>query len=274
MIRDAGFAGDRNDAPFAAAGRFASGGSPDGESVDVYGLDLDAHDEAIEAFEKVLSPRERIEIARFNRREQRRRVTISRGALRRILAAYLGKPPAEVPLAREARGRPCVDLAASGGRRRLHVSCSRSGPYAIFAVATGQPVGVDIEVASAENFPDQVAEIMLSPPERSLYAALPRNARTAWLARAWVAKEAILKGLGCGLEIHPGSIDVAAPFAGDAAADVSAWTPRAAPFRPWWLCESRWAGSVVAVATREKPASLRFAQLTSAGSATLLPARR
>jgi 4'-phosphopantetheinyl transferase len=140
------------------------------------------------------------------------------------------------------------------------VSCSRSGPYAIFAVATGQPVGVDIEVANGGNFPDQVAQIMLSPLERKHYAALPRNARTAWLARAWVAKEAILKGLGCGLEIHPGSINVAASFAGDA--DASAWTSRTTAFPPWWLSESAWGPSVVALATRRRPSSLEFSDLT------------
>jgi 4'-phosphopantetheinyl transferase len=145
----------------------------------------------------------------------------------------------------------------------LHVSCSRSGPYAIFAVARGHPVGVDIEVANAETFTDEVAEIILSPPERNYYAALPRNVRSTWLARAWVAKEAILKGLGCGLEIHPGSINVATPFADDVAADTFAWTSRATAFPPWWLSELQWAASVVAVATGERPALLRFAQLTS-----------
>ena len=262
MIRDVGFAGDRNEVPFAAAGRFASGEIPDDESVDVYGLNLDAHDEAIEAFEDVLSPRERVEVARLDRREQRRRVAISRGALRRILAGYLGRPPAEVPLAREPRGKPYVDLAASGERQSLHVSCSRSGPYAIFAVARRQPVGVDIEVANAEHFTDQVAEIMLSPPERNHYAALPRNVRSAWLARAWVAKEAILKGLGCGLEIHPGSINVATPSADDVAADAFAWTSRATAYSSWWLCEWAWGPSVVALATRRRLSSLQFADLT------------
>lgn len=263
MIRDIGLAGDGNEIPFAAAGRFASRDIPDGESVDVYGLNLDAHDEAIESFDDVLSPRERVEIARFSGRQQRRRLTISRGALRRIVAGYLGGPPAGVPLAREPGGRPYVDLAASGERQRLHVSCSRSGPYAIFAVATGRPVGVDIEVANAEKFPDQVAEIMLSPPERIHYATLPRNARPVWLARAWVAKEAILKGLGCGLEIHPASIGVAAPLAAKLSADAVTWTSRATAFPPWWLCESTWGPSVVALAIRRRPASLRFAHLTA-----------
>ncbi|MDH3314175.1 MAG: 4'-phosphopantetheinyl transferase superfamily protein [Betaproteobacteria bacterium] len=262
MIRDVGFVGDRTEVPIAAAGRFASKAIPDGESVDVYGLNLDAHSEAIEAFEAVLSPHERAEVARLDRRQQRRRVAISRGALRRILAGYFERPPAEVPLAREPLGKPYVDLAAFGGRKKLHVSCSRSGPYAIFAVATGQPIGVDIEVANAENFSDQVAEIVLSPEESKHYATLPSNARTAWLARAWVAKEAILKGLGCGLEIHPGSINVAAPFADDAVADAFAWTSRATAFPPWWLCESAWGPSVVAFATRRRPSSLRFAELT------------
>jgi phosphopantetheinyl transferase len=237
---------------------------PDRESadVDVYGLNLDANDEPIEAFEEILSPRERIEIARFVRRRQRRRMAVSRGALRRILAGYLGSSPAEVPLAREPHGKPYVDLAGSRERQRLHVSCSRSGPYAIFAVATGQPVGVDMEVASAENFPDQIAEIMLSPSERNRCAALPRSARTAWLARVWVGKEAILKGLGCGLEIHPGSITVDAPFPGASSADAFAWTSRKTPFLPWWLCESAWGPTVFALATRRRPSSLRFADLT------------
>lgn len=256
-IRGVGFAGEEE--LDSTAGRFAI---PGNGCIDVYGLNLDSHDQSIDVFEEALSARELAEVARLRQPAQRRRVAISRSTLRRIVAGYVGRPPADVPIARTRLGRPYVDHDRGGERHELHVSCSRSGPYAVFAVATGQRIGIDIEVASARTFPDQIAEIVLSREEHDRYAALDRNVRYGWLARAWVAKEAILKGLGCGLEIHPSSMTVATPFSSNAAASTVQWTSQETPFAPWWLCESTWGLSVVALAVRRRPSSLRFADLT------------
>lgn len=242
---------------------FAPGRKQEGGSVDIYGAHLDSYLDSVEGFEAVLSAAERREITRLKPSLRRRRVTISRGGLRMILGSCLEASPNDVPLCRDSRGKPQldVDTLRGRGRDRLQVSCSRSGAFAIFAVATGRSIGIDIEATTGERFADRVAEFLLSPSELVAYGAVPNDARTMWLARAWVCKEAILKGLGCGLEIDPASMTVGVRE-WDVTLQVPAWAPpRATSFPSWWLNETMWNRNVIAVATQDVPRSLRFVEV-------------
>ncbi|MYU07838.1 4'-phosphopantetheinyl transferase superfamily protein [Streptomyces sp. SID8366] len=125
--------------------------------------------------------------------------------LRLLLGAYLGVRPARVPLTRRAcplcggpHGRPGV----TGDP--LHYSLSYSGGLGLLAFAA-VPVGTDVEAVPA---PDAVAEAadVLHPRERDELALLPPSARPPAFARAWVRKEAYLKGLGVGLARAPSSL--------------------------------------------------------------------
>jgi 4'-phosphopantetheinyl transferase len=243
---------------FSTVERLVTSNVPNGEGVDVYCLNVDANEDKLPIFEAALDERERQEGGRLRRQQQRCRLAISRGAFRLVLGAYLGKPAQAVPLVRDAWGKP--RLVFSYNAQELHVSCSRSGPLFIFALAK-RPVGIDIEIVTTDRFTDRVAEFMLSPREQRLYAALPLYARSRWLARAWVCKEAILKGIGCGLRRHPASID-AAPSPDDPLGTASGRSWRPAPgLLIWSLCEMDWACSVIAVAIQGRPSSLRFAEL-------------
>ncbi|HET7845438.1 MAG TPA: 4'-phosphopantetheinyl transferase superfamily protein, partial [Xanthomonadales bacterium] len=83
------------------------------------------------------------------------------------------------------------------------------------------PVGIDIERVARFAADDALAATILSPGELATWGALPREARALALARAWVAKEAVLKASAVGLaggELHAialptGDGEVRAPFA-------------------------------------------------------------
>jgi len=140
------------------------------------------------------------------------------------------------------------------------VSSARAEGRGVVAVSTVGPVGVDIEVVTTAKFPDHVADVMLSPRELHLYAAASLSARPGWLGRAWVSKEALLKGLGCGLEIDPASIDVTPEP--DGRRPTGTWRP-VSPRPGWWLLELDWGDDVVAVASLPRPASLDFVELVA-----------
>ncbi|MFI5828667.1 4'-phosphopantetheinyl transferase family protein [Streptomyces sp. NPDC051578] len=120
--------------------------------------------------------------------------------LRRILGAYLGRPPHEVrlrnepcPLCRGPHGRPAPADRSAG----VHFSLSHRAGLALLGVASS-PVGVDVE---APPGPATVAELIpqLHPVEQyDLLGEEPQD-RAALFTRVWTRKEAYLKGLGTGL---------------------------------------------------------------------------
>ncbi|MFJ4715602.1 4'-phosphopantetheinyl transferase family protein [Streptomyces sp. NPDC088785] len=125
-------------------------------------------------------------------------------ALRGILGERLGCAPGAVRFVRE----PCPRCAEPHGRpaladaRDLHFSLSHSGDLALIALAP-VPVGMDVEELPSAEAARELAAV-LHPRERAELAALadPVEHRDA-LARAWVRKEAYLKGIGTGLSRAP-----------------------------------------------------------------------
>ncbi|MFC1414052.1 4'-phosphopantetheinyl transferase superfamily protein [Streptacidiphilus sp. N1-12] len=147
----------------------------------------------------LLDPAERDRAARTRPGPARTAYAAAHTALRRLLGAYTGTPPASVRLTRD----DCPLCGSPHGRPRL---ADRNGPHFSLSHAPGltllafaaTPVGVDVEAVPG---PATVAAIArgLHPIERRELAALPVADRPAAFARAWARKEAYLKGLGTGL---------------------------------------------------------------------------
>lgn len=124
--------------------------------------------------------------------------------LRLLLGAYLGLRPREVPLTRT----PCPSCGGPHGRpsvagHPLHYSLSHSGSLGLLAFA-GTPVGVDTETVPAPAAVREASDAM-HPRELAELRLLPEPARPLAFSRAWVRKEAYLKGLGIGLADDPAS---------------------------------------------------------------------
>lgn len=138
---------------------------------------------------ELLSAEELVRARGFRLSVHRERYVRARVALRLLLAERVGLAAAAVPLASDAVGAP---RPVDG----VHFSVSHSGGLAVFALAEGRRVGVDVEVPAAGV--DTVVSAF-HPGERRWVAAGAAAERDRATLRVWTAKEAYLKALGVGL---------------------------------------------------------------------------
>ena len=159
--------------------------------------------------------------------------TVSRVALRHVLAHRLGCRPGEVPVVhdprsgapRPVRGRAGAvaagsgpDLAALsspelGGASPVRFSVSRTA--GVVALVTAQrPVGVDVERLQSEVEADVLLDL-LHPADRQRLARLRGRRRAAAVTRTWVRVEALVKGWETGLSRDPAGIHIGAAARAD-----------------------------------------------------------
>jgi len=145
-------------------------------------------------------------ITRLRQPEDRLRSLTARALARHLLAQRLGRPPTDIALAADPRGKP--GLAVPAG---WHFNLAHSGGHVLAAVGR-QPLGVDVEACPgrADNAlfrfatgrdPDGTGPGGLQdgvPPTR-----LPDA--QAFCAE-WVCREAVLKACGLGLSMEPGCL--------------------------------------------------------------------
>ncbi|MFB6896572.1 4'-phosphopantetheinyl transferase family protein [Streptomyces hydrogenans] len=147
---------------------------------------------------ELLDAAERARAGRFVRAADRDRYVTAHVALRLVLGAVTGTPPARVAVDRA----PCPGCGGPHGRPvlrdgRRHFSLSHGGSLAVIVCAP-VPVGVDVERIPRAEVVGHVAP-KLHPAERAELAALAPAERPAAFARVWTRKEALLKALGTGL---------------------------------------------------------------------------
>ena len=141
---------------------------------------------------------------RYRNAGAREQFVRSRAALRRILGASLACGPCEVEIVPNADGKPMLP----GGNLQFNVS--HTDGVVLVAVAD-RPVGVDVERLREMPGATGLVERYFSEAERRQFADLPASARTLGFFRGWTCKEAVLKGIGCGVreldrcfvELHP-----------------------------------------------------------------------
>jgi len=158
-------------------------------------VDLSPGPVALAAAAARLSPAELLRAERGTDAVRARRILV-RAALRELLGEILGLPAREVPLAARP-GRPALVPAA--GRADLDMSCSASGDVGLVAVVRAGRIGVDVQRVHDGDPDTALAEGWLSVAERNRIVDLPAREQPEALARAWVQKEAVLKGQGIGL---------------------------------------------------------------------------
>jgi 4'-phosphopantetheinyl transferase len=193
---------------------------------DVWWVPLAVDGATVASLAQTLAPEEHARAARFHFAHDRRRFTVTRGVLRRLLAAYSGIAAERIRLRYGPKGKP--SLAPDRG---LEFNVSHSGDVAVVAVARGRRIGVDVERLRAEVAIDRLAAAFFSAAER---AALDRcddaRLRSAFFA-CWTRKEAYIKAHGLGLGLALDSFDVTVdPHAAPA---LLATRPDAADARRW-----------------------------------------
>jgi 4'-phosphopantetheinyl transferase len=158
----------------------------------------------------LLSPEECDRAARFKWDKDRIPWINAHSALREILATYAGVRPESLHFTCNENGKPALD-----GQTGIEFNLSHSGEFALIAVSTSAPVGVDIERIRPEV---EIAALLVRLGETDLPETVPE------LYHRWTRREARSKAVGGQLFIAPPSeieaLDVPAP-AGYAASIAS-----------------------------------------------------
>jgi 4'-phosphopantetheinyl transferase len=119
----------------------------------------------------------------------------ARQALRAVLGRYLGQDPEAIELVPGEHGKPALADPAA----QLEFNLSHSGDLALVAVASGHPVGVDVERTDRERDFAALAARELDAGVVAALRAAPAEERAAIFYAAWTRHEARLKCLGGGL---------------------------------------------------------------------------
>ena len=168
-------------------------------------LDVEPH--RLERFERLLSTDERVRAGRYRTARHRARFVARRAMLRMLLARFLGEREELIEFDYGSDGKPCISEPECG--RALGFNLSHSGDVAVFGLAPGATVGIDVERVRDTGDLLDVSELCFSPRERTIIRALPRSDQCAAFYRCWTRKEAYVKALGCGLSAPLDEIDVA-----------------------------------------------------------------
>ncbi len=142
-----------------------------------------------------LSEDEHLRAGRLRSPRSADRFTVTRGILRALLGRYLASRPERLVFAYGLHGKPELAGNLQAG---LSFNVSHSGGLAVFAVANGFEVGVDIEEVHPVNDLEATASIFLSPDELAEFKAMPATEKLERFFVVWTCKEAILKALGAG----------------------------------------------------------------------------
>lgn len=148
----------------------------------------------IESLRKSLDEAERRKADSYRFDRHRRRYIAATGALRCLLARYVGAKAAGVQFAYGPHGKPALT-----GEEALEFNLSHSGDLALCAVARRRALGVDVESLRTIEEAEGIAERFFAPGECAALRELPPPARAETFLRCWTCKEAYLKARGEGL---------------------------------------------------------------------------
>ncbi len=168
------------------------------------GLDVLPAEEA--GLVSLLQEEELARASRFPFERERRRFTVTRGALRVLLGRYLRLPPAGVGLCYSSCGKPSLDPAH--GPAPLGFNVAHSGGKAVLAFSSGRELGVDVEEIRPELATASYARQFFSACEEAEFARLAPALRTLAFYLWWTRKEAFVKAAGQGLSLPLASFDV------------------------------------------------------------------
>ena len=162
-----------------------------GRHVHVWRLPLQAEEDTVATFEKILCPEELARADGFRFDDLRRRFIIARGSLRIILARYLHTDPNRVQFSYGPSGKPYVDNSAE-----IRFNISHSDDLAILAFASHCDLGVDIEHIRSSVDIIGIARRFFHKAEFADLVSLPASKREEAFALCWTRKEACVKAAG------------------------------------------------------------------------------
>jgi 4'-phosphopantetheinyl transferase len=174
--------------------------------VHVWSVRLDPPPDTVERLGRSLSSDEWERARRFRFERHQRQYVVGRGALRTLLAAYLGTGPELIRFTYGPRGKPF--LAAPFEDSGLFFNLSNSDELALVGLVRGVEIGVDVEYLKRMPDCEVIAERFFSESERKVLRELPAERKEEAFFNCWTRKEAYLKAVGEGLAAPLDSFDV------------------------------------------------------------------
>jgi 4'-phosphopantetheinyl transferase len=117
--------------------------------------------------------------------------------LRNALAETGGLPPSHWRFVKGKHGKPQIDAALT--RPDLCFNLSHSKGLVACVVATGAPIGIDVELISSAHSGLGIASRYFSADEIALLRSRPLHEQPQTFFRLWTLKEALIKATGEGL---------------------------------------------------------------------------
>lgn len=173
--------------------------------VHVWRVPLDLSPQRREGLAMALSEDERERAEHFYFERHRHRFIVARGALRAVLARYLGLAPGKIRFNYGSRGKPF--LAAPTGTR-LRFNLAHSHDLALLAVAQGRELGIDVEHRRPISDAADIAARFFSPRECAQFHEVAAADVPHAFLNCWTRKEAYIKATGDGLSRPLDSFDV------------------------------------------------------------------
>ena len=172
--------------------------------VDLWWENIDGQEEKVFELWNLLSEDERKRARRFRFDRHRARFIVCRGRLRQILSGYWNALPEAIQFCEGPGGKPAITGDGSGIRFNL----SHSKGYALFAIASGREVGVDVEVFRPKPKADALVERFFSSGEKRAFRKLAPQEKAEAFFAGWTRKEAYVKAVGKGLRFPLDRFDV------------------------------------------------------------------
>jgi 4'-phosphopantetheinyl transferase len=218
----------------------------------VWSASLDQPADMIAKLAPLLSQDEYQRAERFHRPTDRWRFIAGRGILRKIISAYLALAPDEVRFVYNEYGKPFISDDQNRGALRFNLS--HSNGMALYAVARGRRVGIDIEHMREDFATPEVAERFFSKDEVEALRAAPVDWRTEAFFSCWSRKESYIKAIGMGVSYPLDSFTVSLGVA-PALLKVDANSAEAARWKMYGLNAAE--GDAAALIVENPPVSLR-----------------
>jgi 4'-phosphopantetheinyl transferase len=172
--------------------------------VDLWWEDIDSQVGRISEFWDILPKDERKRAERFRSGRHRERFIVCRGRLREILSSYWDVHPRVIRFCKGTGGKP----ALASDNPMIQFNLSHSQGYALFAIAYGREVGVDVEAVRPKPNAAALVARFFSTNEKVAFRTLePHEEESAFFA-GWTRKEAYVKGVGKGLRFPLDRFDV------------------------------------------------------------------
>ena len=167
---------------------------------------MDQAPSQIQGFLHTLAPDEQARASRFYFARDREHFIVARGVLRAVLGCYLHRAPEYLAFCYGDHGKPGLARQCDEDAIRFNVSHSRG--LALYAVARGRQVGIDIEHIRFDLAVAEIAKRFFPRREAAMLLALPTEAQRQAFFRCWTRKEAYIKALGDGLSLPLDQFDL------------------------------------------------------------------